>query len=160
MEVEALSVTENNVYTAPSGKAYSPVTVAVPNPNYVETITGTLANPFGDYTVGRLAYLANIANNINMFMVVDGSSLSLGVYPLSQMKPMDVNDYNKLFFGAVYLPSDTSKSMVADLHYNTSGLSSAKIMDGITTPTDMSPYANYIITTLTIIHHPLPEDDT
>ena len=28
--VEALSVTENGVYTAPAGKAYSPVTVAVP----------------------------------------------------------------------------------------------------------------------------------
>ena len=29
--VEALSATENGTYTAPSGKAYSPVTVAVPN---------------------------------------------------------------------------------------------------------------------------------
>lgn len=29
--VEPLSVTENDTYTAPSGKAYSPVTVAVPN---------------------------------------------------------------------------------------------------------------------------------
>ena len=30
--VEALSVTENNTYTAPEGKAYSPVTVNVPPP--------------------------------------------------------------------------------------------------------------------------------
>lgn len=29
--VEALNVTENDTYTAPTGKAYSPVTVAVPN---------------------------------------------------------------------------------------------------------------------------------
>ena len=29
VEVESLSVTENGTYTAPSGKAYSPVTVAV-----------------------------------------------------------------------------------------------------------------------------------
>lgn len=31
VEVEALSVTQNNTYTAPEGKAYSPVTVNVPN---------------------------------------------------------------------------------------------------------------------------------
>lgn len=29
--VEALTATENKTYTAPSGKAYSPVTVNVPN---------------------------------------------------------------------------------------------------------------------------------
>lgn len=32
--VEPLSVTENGTYTAQSGKAYSPVTVAVPIPTY------------------------------------------------------------------------------------------------------------------------------
>lgn len=36
-EVEELEVTENGTYNAPSGKAYSPVTVNVPNPS-----TGTL----------------------------------------------------------------------------------------------------------------------
>lgn len=48
--VEPLSVTENGTYTAPTGKAYSPVTVNVPtggsNPNVfvyeVPTTTGTL----------------------------------------------------------------------------------------------------------------------
>lgn len=29
--VEALSVTQNGTYTAPTGKAYSPVTVAIPS---------------------------------------------------------------------------------------------------------------------------------
>ncbi len=36
-EIEELNVTANGTYTAPSGKAYSPVTVNVPNPS-----TGTL----------------------------------------------------------------------------------------------------------------------
>lgn len=29
--VEALTVTENKIYTAPSGKAFSPITASVPN---------------------------------------------------------------------------------------------------------------------------------
>ena len=29
--VESLSVTQNGIYTAPTGKAYSPVTVAIPS---------------------------------------------------------------------------------------------------------------------------------
>lgn len=37
VKVESKSITENGTYTAPSGKAYSPVTVNVPNPS-----TGTL----------------------------------------------------------------------------------------------------------------------
>lgn len=44
--VEALTATENKTYTAPSGKAYSPVTVAVPEKTLgTKTITepGTYA---------------------------------------------------------------------------------------------------------------------
>lgn len=37
VDVDSKSITENGTYTAPSGKAYSPVTVNVPNPS-----TGTL----------------------------------------------------------------------------------------------------------------------
>ena len=44
--VEALTATENKVYTAPSGKAYSPVTVNVPVP----TLTTLTANDNGTYT--------------------------------------------------------------------------------------------------------------
>ena len=40
--VEPLSVTENNTYTAPTGKAYSPVTVNVPGGGGSSTYTITL----------------------------------------------------------------------------------------------------------------------
>lgn len=49
--VEPLSVTQNGTYTAPSGKAYSPVTVAVPEgipitlTNHVNPITGKWERP-------------------------------------------------------------------------------------------------------------------
>lgn len=42
IEVEALSVTENGTYTAPEGKAYTPVTVEVPDvPAVLETLSVT-----------------------------------------------------------------------------------------------------------------------
>ena len=42
IEVEALSVTENGTYTAPEGKAYTPVTVEVPDvPAVLESLTVT-----------------------------------------------------------------------------------------------------------------------
>lgn len=40
--VEALSATENKVYTAPEGKAYSPVTVNVPTPSLEDNKTATI----------------------------------------------------------------------------------------------------------------------
>ena len=46
--VEALSVTENGTYTAPSGKAYSPVTVNVPSDFTKATVSITDIRPNGD----------------------------------------------------------------------------------------------------------------
>lgn len=124
------------------------------NPNYVETITGTLANPFGDYTSSQLAYMANVENSINMFLVVDGSVLGMGVYPLSMLKPLNSGDNGILFFGASYLPDNAEHYIVADVEYR-SGLTRARMMVGGTTVTDVMSYASYITTTLNIIHHPI-----
>ena len=55
--VEALSVTENGTYTAPSGKAYSPVTVNVPSD--FSTATITIAN--GAYVDASLYFAYPIA---------------------------------------------------------------------------------------------------
>ena len=65
--VEALNVTENGVYTAPSGKAYSPVTVNVPSGatdlifnvkctslsnDYLMTVTFPRSNKVTDIAIG------------------------------------------------------------------------------------------------------------
>lgn len=126
------------------------------NPNYVETITGTLANPFDDYNITELAASANIDNSVNMYLVADATAIGLGVYPLSWLKPLNDSDNGILYFGASYLPL-SGNNLVADVHYSSTGLSLARIMIG-TTISDMSPYAEAIVTTLTIIHHPLPEN--
>lgn len=65
--VEPLSVTENGTYTAPSGKAYSPVTVAVPVEKKHATGTYTLAsnnyqlsfNPGIDFTPSVVRLMKN-----------------------------------------------------------------------------------------------------
>lgn len=44
ISVESLTATENKVYTAPTGKAYSPVTVSVPTPAGYADVTGTTAS--------------------------------------------------------------------------------------------------------------------
>lgn len=149
------------VHFAEEGCAFNPVIVAGGggNPNYVETITGTLANPFGDYTSSQLAYMANVENSINMFLVVDGSVLGMGVYPLSMLKPLNSGDNSTLFFGASYLPDNAEHYMVADVEYQ-SGLKRARMMVGGNTITDVMSYSSHITTTLTIIHHPMPDSGT
>lgn len=62
--VEALPVNENGVYTAPSGKAYSPVTVAVP---YYGLMTCKLAQgaqvfPLGSVLTIDATYISDLSN--------------------------------------------------------------------------------------------------
>ena len=62
--VEALSATENKTYTAPSGTAYSPVTVNVPGSTLgTKTVTanGTYAAS-GDNLDGYSQFTVNIAS--------------------------------------------------------------------------------------------------
>jgi len=59
--VEPLSVTENNTYTAPTGKAYSPVTVNVSGGGGGDLSTAKVtfinSNPNGPYTVTILSHI-------------------------------------------------------------------------------------------------------
>ena len=62
--VESLTATENKTYTAPSGKAYSPVTVNVPGPTLItKTVTdaGTYAAS-SDNADGYSSVNVSIAN--------------------------------------------------------------------------------------------------
>ena len=62
--VEALTATENKTYTAPSGKAYSPVTVTVPGPTLItKTVTDSgIYAASSDNADGYSSVTVNIAN--------------------------------------------------------------------------------------------------
>ncbi len=79
--VEPLSVTENGTYTAPTGKAYSPVTVNVP--------TGGIV-PFTKITVTVTADRQTLGNVIDFFttIVPQGTTYIRGIW-----KPDGVNYY-------------------------------------------------------------------
>lgn len=64
--VEALSVTENGVYTAPSGKAYSPVTVNIPSSAGKRTIgvQGAMGDSDGYIDVKGFDSASNMLSNL------------------------------------------------------------------------------------------------
>ena len=67
--VEALSVTENGTYTAPSGKAYSPVTVNVPSDAKEEQTKSVTITENGTTTVtpdsGKVLSSVSITTNVS-----------------------------------------------------------------------------------------------
>lgn len=142
--VEALSATENKTYTAPEGKAYSPVTVAVPSPNSVETFIGLTSNPWGnrfaELKSGVLnnnitVILENIALDMPFIMTVDnnGYFVGLGSY--------DSEDVDNGGIQAIVFNSQTGDFVIAW------GISVGTMETDITVATN---------STITVIHHPLP----
>ncbi len=76
VEVEALTATENKTYTAPEGKAYSPVTVNVPIPvGGLEYETGTWT-PDTDTNRGTISFANQHTKAPVAFVVMDISDPS------------------------------------------------------------------------------------
>jgi len=114
------------------------------NPNYVETIEGTLANPWGGYTLQQI--LDGIASNQMSIMIFsEGQSVAPAVF--QQM--------NALLFSLAFVLGDNQSFTALSLMYAGTD---------VTAFTMHGQNGNYTITaedlttpcTLTIIHHPLP----
>lgn len=146
--VEPLTVTQNGTTTAPSGKAYSPVTVDVPNPNYVETISGTLGNPWGSYAFSDIrrgitndditAYITT--SDSRRWYVPSGKTVGNNLWVRFNNPSSGVVDYNAI--------SILSTGATDSVHY--------EYHDGNYTETTIDPTTPC---TLTIIHHPLPDSE-
>ena len=200
--VEPLTVTQNGTQTAPSGKAYSPVTTNVPNsygaadegkvvnngalvaqtahapvtangtidttlynsvpvnvdgnPNYVETIEGTLFSPFGNYT--RDGLLSGIdAGEITAILTVslDGKEYIMPgqrhakVLSFSRLVRLDIGTGSPSYLAAVSVTYQSSGFNTPSSSYYSSG--SWIIIK--------EEDAKEIPCTLTIIHHPLPDSE-
>ncbi len=130
------------------------------NPNRVQIIEGTLANPWGD--VGSELCEAIIDNNANAWLLVDASALGYGeiTYPIladtgtlracvTAIGACGCNDSE-----AEWYETDTVGVYRLSFAYNV-------IADPESDPQvvvlNLEEYAEYLPTTLTIIWHPLPD---
>ena len=127
------------------------------NPNYVETITGTLANPWGGVDVADLASDV-IANNATVYMTVSFSGLTRTFL-------VDFSEYESnnstIFISACTIDANEIIAYAATWTgavFENFMSAAGTVTDGLTI-TNYSAYGEYVPTTLTIIHHPLPEED-
>lgn len=138
------------------------------NPNSVQTITGTLADPFTDWTDTEYGEFleAYYTGGASASMVCDASAIGFADDIYLILNP----SYIEPSFETSHI-GDTS-AIVATVDYfgsriETPYLSEAKVLqasgleaaDPSFTITDISAYASLIPTTLTIIWHPLPESE-
>ena len=124
------------------------------NPNYVETVTGTLANPWGEKTPSDLFSGAK-SGNLTMIINVDataigGTRLSAAFYPFGNINVFRLTIANSQLSNWLCVYAEYYDSGVINAAY---GLQNEAVLD-------YSLYASLISTTLTIIYHPLPEDNT
>lgn len=122
------------------------------NPNYVETITGTLANPFGSMTSGELKTLIqNVANGSATAILRISNMINMVLVP---------NESNGLYFVGItnfdstefdgYLFEYDGSNMNRYGGYCYFDISSDSVSGDITSLPGSKQ------TTLTVIHHPLP----
>lgn len=154
--VESITITENGTKTAPEGKAYSPVNVNVPSPNTVETITGTVANPWGD-TDTEVLQAAVENGNATAIISCDATAIGYGTFS-AILSPFNTN---YLEFIAIYGANHSVSGWISiSLTYSiTNGaLNRAYVLaGGASEVTGLTDYAAYVTTVLTIYHHPMPE---
>ena len=203
--VEPLTVAQNGTTTAPSGKAYSPVTTNVPNsygasdegkvvsngalvaqtahapvtqngtidttlynsvpvnvdgnPNYVETISGTLSNPWGENTPLDL-FTAARNGNLTMYIEASVAYSEGGAEETATMMFLPISGLPT--FGFTKPSTSTSVLNFARVGYSNTGKLSRAVAGNINT----SAESQELITlsgdtpcTLTIIHHPLPDSE-
>ena len=152
--LEELNVTKNRKYTAPSGIAYSSVNVDIEeggNPNYMETIEGTLANPWGDIDPSEL-HQSVLSGDASVYLKIDATALGFGHVEISLSPFQDSLIY---FTGIATSGSNVEGWMALALYYKLPGtFERARLLQN-NTVTDMSQYATMLSTVLTVIHHPM-----
>lgn len=126
------------------------------NPNSVQTITGTLADPFGTMSNEEFYSFCNAyyTGAASALLVIDGSGLGADDITLS-LDPR----YNEPTFCSSYISSDTVNCGYVSYFGNRSFSPFLESAKGYTTDggiVEYEQYATLLPTTLTIIWHPLP----
>ena len=134
------------------------VEVEVPNPNSIVTVTGTMADPWGNEFEAFTAAVTSNIYDVSAELAVDASALSMGTAYLQ----WDRRALYGVQFSSASLDATLANGSAATMLYTGFGgttLSKALILTGGSI-VDMSSYASALPTTLTIIYHPLPSGET
>lgn len=107
--VEALSVTENGTYTAPSGKAYSPVTVNVPSDFSTAHVTFINSDNTKQYIVNNLVLIQE-----------SNSEMEIGSVTVQASHAADLVLYKGHAYVAEfeYVDSETAPVVTGDISYD------------------------------------------
>ena len=136
-------------------KYLSQLTSGGGNPNSMEIIEGTLANPWGD-VIPRIL-LAQIGNlSASAFMVIDATAIGIS-YPVNVQASFASASSNLFWFASVGDISDSGNTNAVCVHYTSEGRLNYIYALVSGQYVDLTQYESLLPTTLTIIHHPLPE---
>lgn len=151
-----ITITENGTDIDVSEYATADVNVAGGggNPNTIQTVTGTLANPFGDINAAELR-TALLNKEATGYLTIDASALSAGtinglLVSNSELQTIYSNGAN------IYTSVETSTAynVVWDL---TKELLRAQMLSGGNIVA-IEQYQDNIPTSLTVVWHPLPTE--
>ena len=124
------------------------------NPNYVETIEGTMANPWGNIDFETIANKC-LSNDATMYLFVHGEEAGRSDIELSlQRAGMGSGE---IPFGATRGNSLEGLGGALAIYDGSTGNAIVTTIEIGGTVTDLSETAEQIPTTLTIVHHPLPQ---
>lgn len=122
------------------------------NPNRVETITGTLNDPWGDVDCEELSEALQ-SNNATAIIEADATALGFGTI----IQPVQKTAETNFFSNGANIDELTSSVLANALAWRetTGNITRFAIYAGGTF-TDALAYASLVPTTMTIIWHPLP----
>lgn len=154
------------VHFAKEGCAFNPVIVSGGgNPNHVETITGTLENPWGDLSYTSLVHAIQSKEVTTLLSVVlpDDSAWIFPLIPRMWDNPTDLALIASAAYPAGFLPQVTMMGgcVVYEQYSGETSPHCAAIV--VSSPDTNYQWVNLIEqmsqlpATLTIIHHPLPD---
>lgn len=124
------------------------------NPNRVEVIQGTLANPFGGINVSEL-FLALSNGNASAKILIDASVIGVENVP-----PVFITDNDEVGFVVTggYGASEVLYEAYIIIWGPVTGNCSMAVIYTGDVGSDILSYASLIPTTLTIYWHPMPEE--
>jgi hypothetical protein len=126
------------------------------NPNRVETITGTLAVPFGDMKTGfEIIAAAIVSGDVHAKIEFDFN----GKHAILPFYAYAIGSSYVFHIDTCRVNADASYSAISVVYYGDGTLESARQIGTDTQGqvVDLSPYAPYVVSELTIYWHPLPE---